>query len=170
MPSSGTPSNVLTGDTALSPEPVEGSAPASPRFTGPPAAAARAVTYLRTAPAASLATIGRAVQMTASVLRYSVLGVIRGDLPVRELFEQMWRLLKVTTLPALLMAVPIGAEISVQVGGIMNQVGANSLAGAASGLGVVGQGAPMAWASTRSSDWWCRGSWRCWPSRRFSAS
>ncbi len=56
----------------------------------------------------------------------------------------MWVLLKVTALPALLMAVPIGAEVSVQVGGIMNQVGANSLAGAASGLGVVGQGAPMA--------------------------
>jgi phospholipid/cholesterol/gamma-HCH transport system permease protein len=42
------------------------------------------------------------------------------------------------------MAVPIGAEVSVQVGGVMDQVGANSLAGAASGLGVVGQGAPMA--------------------------
>lgn len=82
--------------------------------------------------------------MGAAVLRYSAVDVARGRLPFREFIEQMWRLLKVTTLPALLMAVPIGAEISVQVGGIMNQVGANSLAGAASGLGVVGQGAPMA--------------------------
>lgn len=100
--------------------------------------------YLRTAPLASLATIGRTAAMAGAVLRYSFTGLIHRDLPFREFIEQTWRLLKVTTLPALLMAVPIGAEISVQVGGIMNQVGANSLAGAASGLGVVGQGAPMA--------------------------
>jgi phospholipid/cholesterol/gamma-HCH transport system permease protein len=77
-------------------------------------------------------------------LRYAFVDVIRLRLPLGECLEQMLALLKVTALPALLMAVPIGAEVSVQVGGLMNQVGANSLAGAASGLGVVGQGAPMA--------------------------
>lgn len=61
-----------------------------------------------------------------------------------ETIDQAWLLLKVTSLPAILMAVPLGAEVAVQVGGIMNQVGATSLAGAASGLGVVSQGAPMA--------------------------
>jgi phospholipid/cholesterol/gamma-HCH transport system permease protein len=104
----------------------------------------RAIEYFKRAPVQSLATLGRSAQLSGSVLRYSVVDTVRLRLPVHELFEQMWRLLKVTALPALLMAVPIGAEVSVQVGGIMNQVGANSLAGAASGLGVVGQGAPMA--------------------------
>ncbi|WP_373865286.1 MlaE family ABC transporter permease [Nocardia shimofusensis] len=104
----------------------------------------RAADYLVTTPAKSLATLGRSAQLTAAVVRYSVVDTVRLRMPVRELVDQMWSLLKVTALPALLMAVPIGAEVSVQVGGIMNQVGANSLAGAASGLGVVGQGAPMA--------------------------
>ncbi|MBH0781027.1 ABC transporter permease [Nocardia sp. NEAU-351] len=96
------------------------------------------------APAQSLSTLGRSVQLTASVVRYSIVDIVGMRMPVKELVDQMWSLLKVTALPALLMAIPIGAEVSVQVGGIMNQVGANSLAGAASGLGVVGQGAPMA--------------------------
>lgn len=100
--------------------------------------------YLAEKPAASLATIGRSARLGGNVVRHAVADTIALRLPVREVIEQMWILLKVTALPALLMAVPIGAEVSVQVGGIMNQVGANSLAGAASGLGVVGQGAPMA--------------------------
>ncbi|WP_413767436.1 MlaE family ABC transporter permease [Rhodococcus pyridinivorans] len=100
--------------------------------------------YLIEKPTASLATIGRSARLGGNVVRYAVTDTIAWRLPVREVIEQMWVLLKVTALPALLMAVPIGAEVSVQVGGIMNQVGANSLAGAASGLGVVGQGAPMA--------------------------
>ncbi|MFC8529922.1 MlaE family ABC transporter permease [Nocardia sp. NPDC057227] len=109
-----------------------------------PTIAARAAGYLTTTPARSLATLGRSAQLTGAVLRYAVVDTVRLRMPVQELVDQMWTLLKVTALPALLMAIPIGAEVSVQVGGIMNQVGANSLAGAASGLGVVGQGAPMA--------------------------
>jgi phospholipid/cholesterol/gamma-HCH transport system permease protein len=100
--------------------------------------------YLRDKPSRSLATIGRSARLGGNVLRFCVTDTLSGRLALREVVEQMWKLLKVTALPALLMAVPIGAEVSVQVGGIMNQVGANSLAGAASGLGVVGQGAPMA--------------------------
>ncbi|MBH0776712.1 ABC transporter permease [Nocardia bovistercoris] len=113
----------------------------------PPGAASparRFGAHLRQAPVRSLATLGRAARLAAAVVRYAVLDSVRLRLPVSEVVDQMWLLLKVTALPALLMAVPIGAEVSVQVGGIMNQVGANSLAGAASGLGVVGQGAPMA--------------------------
>lgn len=109
-----------------------------------PARWARAARHLRDKPSQSLATIGRSARLGGNVLRFCVTDTLSGRLALREVVEQMWKLLKVTALPALLMAVPIGAEVSVQVGGIMNQVGANSLAGAASGLGVVGQGAPMA--------------------------
>ncbi|MGW0039434.1 ABC transporter permease [Gordonia sp. NPDC003376] len=92
----------------------------------------------------SVNTIGRSARLAMEVLGFSVLDSVTLRLPVGEVVEQMWKLFKVTALPALLMAVPIGAEVSVQVGGVMDQVGANSLAGAASGLGVVSQGAPMA--------------------------
>ncbi|WP_036511395.1 MlaE family ABC transporter permease [Nocardia aobensis] len=91
-----------------------------------------------------LGTLGRSARLGVDVTRFSVVDTFGARLPVGEVIEQMWKLFKVTALPALLMAVPIGAEVSVQVGGVMDQVGANSLAGAASGLGVVSQGAPMA--------------------------
>lgn len=42
------------------------------------------------------------------------------------------------------MAVPFGVVVSVQVGNIVHQVGADSLLGAAGGLGVIQQGAPIA--------------------------
>lgn len=93
---------------------------------------------------ASAATIGRCARLFAEIIGCVCADFVRRALPWHEIGEQTWKLFKVTALPALLMAVPIGAEISVEVGGIMNQLGANSLAGAASGLGVVGQGAPMA--------------------------
>ena len=48
-----------------------------------------------------------------------------------------------TALPAILMAVPFGAMVAVQIAGLINQVGANSLVGAASGVGIVRQGAPI---------------------------
>jgi len=62
---------------------------------------------------------------------------------VREVLVQAWTLLKVTATPALLMAIPIGAIVSIQTAGLVNQVGASSLVGAASGVGVVRQGAPV---------------------------
>lgn len=64
-------------------------------------------------------------------------------LPVAEVLVQAWTLLKVTTTPALLMAIPFGAMVSVVSSGLVNQVGATSLLGAASGVGVVRQGAPI---------------------------
>ena len=93
---------------------------------------------------ASIDTIGRSAGLAGEMVRFTVTDSLSLRLAGSEVIDQIWKLFKVTALPALLMAVPIGAEVSVQVGGVMDQVGANSLAGAASGLGVVSQGAPMA--------------------------
>ncbi|MCF8571339.1 ABC transporter permease [Gordonia sp. HY002] len=92
----------------------------------------------------SIDTIGRSAGLAGEMVRFTVTDSLSLKLAGSEVIDQIWKLFKVTALPALLMAVPIGAEVSVQVGGVMDQVGANSLAGAASGLGVVSQGAPMA--------------------------
>jgi phospholipid/cholesterol/gamma-HCH transport system permease protein len=94
-------------------------------------------------PARSTATVGRAVMLTGSVLRYSVTDALSARLPFAELVLQAWTLLKVTATPALLMAIPFGAVVSVQTSGLVNQVGASSLIGAASGVGVIRQGAPI---------------------------
>ncbi|WP_231894328.1 MULTISPECIES: MlaE family ABC transporter permease [Gordonia] len=91
-----------------------------------------------------MATMGRAVRLGASVIRYGVSATLQLRLPMLEALQQAWFLLSVTAFPAVLIALPFGTEISVQVGAIVNQVGAKSLAGAASGIAVIQQGAPMA--------------------------
>ncbi len=42
------------------------------------------------------------------------------------------------------MAIPFGVVVSVQVGNLIHQLGADSMLGAAGGLGIIQQGAPMA--------------------------
>lgn len=91
----------------------------------------------------SAATVGRGVMLAAAVVRYSVTDAISLRLPVGELIVQAWTLYKVTALPAILMAIPFGGMVAVQSSGLINQVGASSLVGAASGVGVVRQGAPI---------------------------
>jgi phospholipid/cholesterol/gamma-HCH transport system permease protein len=103
----------------------------------------RGALRVATIPSRSAATTGRAIQLLADVLRYSVSDSISLRIPVAELMVQAWTLLKVTVIPAMLMAIPFGAMVSVVASGLVNQVGANALIGAASGVGVVRQGAPI---------------------------
>lgn len=94
-------------------------------------------------PGRSAATAGRGLQMFASVIRYTVTDTLSFRLPVGEVLTQAWVLFKVTATPALLMAIPFGALVTVVTSGLVNQVGATSLLGAASGVGVLRQGAPI---------------------------
>ena len=94
-------------------------------------------------PVLSAATTGRGVALAVSVVRYSVIDAFSLRLPFGELVVEAWALLKVTATPALLMAIPFGAMVTVQTSGLVNQVGASSLVGAASGVGVIRQGAPV---------------------------
>src|SRR6267154_2508182 len=122
--------------------------PARPRHTMPPPRPARArlrsiLSRLGRIPVNSTATVGRAMLLFGAVIRYSETDAIALRLPFGELIVQAWTLLKVTAMPAILMAIPFGGMVAVQVSGLINQVGANSLVGAASGVGVVRQGAPI---------------------------
>ena len=103
----------------------------------------RVLSHILMIPVLSAATTGRGVAMFVSVVRYSVIDAISLRLPFGELVVEAWTLLKVTATPALLMAIPFGAMVTVQTSGLVNQVGASSLVGAASGVGVVRQGAPI---------------------------
>jgi phospholipid/cholesterol/gamma-HCH transport system permease protein len=105
--------------------------------------ARRGATRVGAIPGRSAATTGRGMQLLADVLRYAVTDAISLRLPAGELLLQAWTLLKVTATPGLLMAIPFGAMITVVTSGLVNQVGATSLLGAASGVGVVRQGAPI---------------------------
>lgn len=61
----------------------------------------------------------------------------------REFLDQCEFLASVTTMPVMLMAVPFGAVISLQLGQVLNQLGAQSLTGSAAVTGMVQQVAPV---------------------------
>jgi phospholipid/cholesterol/gamma-HCH transport system permease protein len=107
------------------------------------AAALKAAARLRDIPVRSVGTTGRCVILGANVLRYAVTDTLTMRLPFGELIIQAWSLLKVTALPAVLMAIPFGAMVAVQLSGLVNEVGANSLVGSATGVAVLRQGAPV---------------------------
>jgi phospholipid/cholesterol/gamma-HCH transport system permease protein len=70
---------------------------------------------------------------------------IRG-LPVGEFFDQCWFLARVTTLPLILVSIPFGMVIALEVGSLLEQIGAQSQLGAAMVLAVVREQAPVATA------------------------
>src|ERR671916_1942954 len=62
----------------------------------------------------------------------------------REFVEQAWFITSVTMMPAVLVSIPFGAVISLQVGNLAGQLGAQSFAGATAVLAVVREAAPIA--------------------------
>jgi phospholipid/cholesterol/gamma-HCH transport system permease protein len=62
----------------------------------------------------------------------------------REFVEQAWFIASVTLMPTILVSIPFGAVISLQVGNLTGQLGAQSFAGATSVLAVVREAAPIA--------------------------
>ncbi|OBF42121.1 ABC transporter permease [Mycolicibacterium peregrinum] len=94
-------------------------------------------------PVRAVGTTGRGVRLAIDVLRYTITDTLTLRLPITEVLWQAWVLLKVTATPALLMAIPFGAMVTVVTSGLVAQIGATALLGAASGVGVVRQGAPI---------------------------
>ncbi|HEX3947818.1 MAG TPA: ABC transporter permease, partial [Acidimicrobiales bacterium] len=85
---------------------------------------------------------GRMFAMALESLRQ--LGV--KGLPVTEFFDQCWFLARVTTLPLILVSIPFGMVIALEVGSLLEQIGAQSQLGAAMVLAVVREQAPVATA------------------------
>ena len=63
-----------------------------------------------------------------------------------ELVDQCWFLARVTTLPLILVSIPFGIVIALEVGSLLQQIGAQSQLGAAMVLAVVREQAPVATA------------------------
>ncbi|MDQ6934991.1 MAG: ABC transporter permease [Actinomycetota bacterium] len=62
----------------------------------------------------------------------------------REFIQQAWFIASVTIVPTALVAIPFGAVIALQVGGLIKQFGAQSFVGSASVLAVVREAGPIA--------------------------
>src|SRR5436853_765714 len=89
---------------------------------------------------ALLDQVGGMTAMALEALRYSW----RISKWWREFIDQAWFLTKVTSIPILLVAIPLGATISLQVGQIVSQLGAQSFTGTAVVVGLVREAAPIA--------------------------
>lgn len=70
-------------------------------------------------------------------------GIVRGQFSWDEFFLQAWFMTRVSLLPTVLVSIPFGVIVSVQVGGVASQIGANSFIGAVNAIGVMRQAAPL---------------------------
>ena len=89
-----------------------------------------------------LAPVGTAGKLFAFALDVGR-GLFRRPFQLREFIQQAWFIASVTIIPTALVAIPFGAVIALQVGGLIKQFGAQSFTGSASVLAVVQQAAPI---------------------------
>jgi phospholipid/cholesterol/gamma-HCH transport system permease protein len=99
--------------------------------------------YLRRHPVASLTTVGQQFVLGVSTLRYFIVDLATGRFPWTEFVRQASFMVGTAVLPTVLVALPVGATLSIQFASLAGQVGATSLAGAASGLAVIRQAASL---------------------------
>src|SRR4051794_25111122 len=71
---------------------------------------------------------------------------LRRPFQVREFLQQAWFVASVTIVPTALVAIPFGAVIALQVGGLIKQFGAQAFVGSAAVLAVVREASPIATA------------------------
>ena len=90
-----------------------------------------------------LKTLGRYVDLVAQSFAFLISDIVRLRHPWQDTVIQSWFILTVTVVPAILVSIPFGVIVAVQAGSIISQVGASSISGAAGGLGVIQQGAPI---------------------------
>ncbi|MGW7518086.1 MlaE family ABC transporter permease [Streptomyces sp. NPDC054796] len=87
----------------------------------------------------ALRETGRLFALAVTVVRMT----FRRPFQVREFVEQFWFIASVTILPAMLVTIPFGAVIALQVGSLIEQFGAQSFTGGASVLVIIQQASPL---------------------------
>ena len=89
-------------------------------------------------PAAAFTEVGRVFALGLEIGRQT----FRRPFQTREFIEQLWFIASVTILPAAAVSIAFGATISLQLGSLVRQIGAQAFTGAASVLANVQQAAP----------------------------
>ncbi|WP_158893015.1 MlaE family ABC transporter permease [Amycolatopsis anabasis] len=72
-----------------------------------------------------------------------IIAIFKRPFQAREFIQQFWFIASVSITPALLVSIPFGAVISLQIGGLTSQIGAQQANGAASVLVVIQQASPI---------------------------
>ncbi|MDQ2707589.1 MAG: ABC transporter permease [Actinomycetota bacterium] len=94
---------------------------------------------VRSAPRTALSEVGKVFALGLDVGR----NVFKRPFQLKELIEQLWFIASVSILPAVLVSMAFGAVISLQLGSLVRQIGAQSFTGAASVFANVQQAAPI---------------------------
>jgi phospholipid/cholesterol/gamma-HCH transport system permease protein len=92
---------------------------------------------------AGITTTGDMSALAGASGRAIVTDIARRRFSWSEFVLQAWFMTRVSLLPTILVAIPFGVIVSVQVGGVAQQIGAVSFSGAVNGIGVLRQGAPL---------------------------
>ena len=88
-------------------------------------------------------TSGRLVILALETLRYLATDIVGRRFSWEEFVLQCSFMTRVALLPTILVSIPFGVIISVQIGAVAAQIGATSFTGAVNGAGVLQQGAPL---------------------------
>jgi phospholipid/cholesterol/gamma-HCH transport system permease protein len=99
--------------------------------------------YLDHHPLASLQTVGGQVVLAIRTIQQLIVDVLNRRFQVGEFVRQAAFMAGTAFTPTLFVTIPIGVTLSIQFSLLAGQVGATSLAGAATGLAVIRQGAPL---------------------------
>ena len=99
--------------------------------------------YVKRHPLASLTTVGDQFVLGVRTLQYLFVDLVTGRFQLQEFVRQGAFMAGTAVLPTVLVALPIGVTLSIQFALLAGQVGATSLAGAASGLAVIRQAASL---------------------------
>ncbi|MGK8507984.1 MlaE family ABC transporter permease [Nocardia asiatica] len=94
-------------------------------------------------PQRSLETLGRQVTLGREAIVQLFVSLARGRFPYQEFIKQCAFMASVSAAPTVFVAIPIAVVVSIQVGALVNQVGATTFIGAVAGLGIIRQGAPL---------------------------
>ncbi len=121
------------------------------------------VGYVKRHPVASLTTVGEQFVLGVRTIQYFFYDLITGRFQWQEFVRQGAFMAGTAVLPTILVSLPISVTLSIQFALLAGQVGATSLAGAASGLAVIRQGASLVAAvlmasavGSRSPPTWVR--------------
>lgn len=97
----------------------------------------------------SLAVVTGPARVSGNLFAFAldvVAGLFRRPFQLKEFLTQSWFIVTVTIIPTALVAIPFGAVIALQVGGLIKQFGAQSFTGSAAVLAVVREAGPIATA------------------------
>ena len=90
-------------------------------------------------PVAGVRQSGRLFALFLDVFRMT----FKRPFQTREFIQQSWFIASVTILPTMLVSIPFGAVIALQLGTLARQIGAQSFTGAASVLAIIREASPI---------------------------